>query len=71
MLVTLVATFCALTDPRLCEEQRFNVHSAECMVTAQQGISDFMAHDPRYRAGWRLDSWKCFMGNPPPPKVPA
>ena len=71
MLVTLVATLCQLANPASCAEERFDVSYGQCTVTAQQGIADFMVNSQRYHAGWRLDNWKCFIGNPPPPKVPA
>lgn len=71
MLVTLVATLCMIAHPEICNEERFDVPFSACMVTAQEGLSDFIMNDPRYGEGWMVAGWACYLGNPPPKKVPA
>ena len=64
MLVTLVAILC---NSQLCLEkvvttsEQSGITMTACQVNAQIGIADWLANGPYHE--WRLQSYKCVMGN--------
>ena len=63
MLVTLVAILC---NAQLCMEKvvttsdQSGITMGACAVNAQIGIADWLAKGPYHE--WRLQSYKCIMG---------
>jgi hypothetical protein len=64
MLVTLVAVLC---NGQLCLEkvvtnsEQSGITMTACAVQGQIGIADWLAHGPYHE--WKLQSYKCVMGN--------
>lgn len=72
MFVTVVAVLCHLGGPAAgaCVEEIVTdsgmdeaVTFQACMIHGQLGVAKWMSEHPLYRAGWRLDRYKCAPGH--------
>lgn len=71
MIITISAVLCMVSKPICVEEivtdssmQELTMQS--CMI-GEAPIVKWMSEHPVYRQGYRLDRWKCTIGNKPPP----
>lgn len=66
MLVTVLATFCQLANPDVCDHDVLITREATLMQCAgafgEQAISKWMAENIHYRTGWSLQKWGCAIG---------
>jgi hypothetical protein len=75
MFVTVTAVLCHLAAPTLCVEEIVTDTNMDDTLTMQSCLmgqaylAKYMAEHPIYRTGYRLDRWRCTIGNrePPPP----
>lgn len=66
MLVTVIATFCSLAQPGVCDRDIRITDQATLMqcggAFGEQAISKWMAENIKYRTGWRLAKCGCVIG---------
>lgn len=67
MFVTLVAVLISSTGLRVEEivtdSALSDITWQECQIHGQMGIIEWMRHDPRYHANWKVESYKCVPGH--------